>query len=115
VLRADNLTIFMPRLSKNLGASTSWNPKDLSRSVMGLLFLIKPLRPAVTVYYTKVDVQNSTFIHTVHFFFKVDLIKLLYLYTALTDWFFLTETECVYCAVRTESLKPSGYYMYHDV
>jgi hypothetical protein len=26
-------------LSKNLGASTSWNPKDLSRPVMGLLFV----------------------------------------------------------------------------
>jgi hypothetical protein len=32
---------------------------------------------------------------------------------------FITETECVYCAVRTESicthLKPSGYYMYRQV
>ena len=27
----------------------------------------------------------------------------LFPYTALTDWFFITETECVYCAVRTES------------
>jgi hypothetical protein len=26
-------------LSRNLGASTSWNPKDLSGSVMGLLYL----------------------------------------------------------------------------
>ena len=25
-------------------------------------------------------------------------------YTALTDWFFITEVESVYCAVRTESL-----------
>jgi hypothetical protein len=24
--------------------------------------------------------------------------------TALTDWFFIAETECVYCAVRTEHL-----------
>jgi hypothetical protein len=37
VRRADNLTTFMCRLSKNLGASTSWSPKDLSRPVMGLL------------------------------------------------------------------------------
>jgi hypothetical protein len=36
--RADNLTTFMCRLSINLGASTSWNPKGLSRPVMGLLF-----------------------------------------------------------------------------
>jgi hypothetical protein len=39
VRRADNLTTFMCRLSRNLGASTSWNPKDLSRPVMGLLNL----------------------------------------------------------------------------
>jgi hypothetical protein len=39
VRRADNLTIFMCRLSRNLGASTSWNPVGLSRPVMGLLFL----------------------------------------------------------------------------
>jgi hypothetical protein len=25
-------------------------------------------------------------------------------YTALTDWFFITETESAYCAVRTEYL-----------
>jgi hypothetical protein len=36
---ADNLTTFMCRLSRNLGASTSRNPKGLSRPVMGLLFL----------------------------------------------------------------------------
>jgi hypothetical protein len=39
VRRADNLTTFMCRLSRNLGASTSWNPVDLSRPVMGLLYL----------------------------------------------------------------------------
>jgi len=33
VLRADNLTTFMCQLSWNLGASTSWNPQGLSRSV----------------------------------------------------------------------------------
>jgi hypothetical protein len=32
-------TTFMCRLSSNLGASTSWNPLGLSRSVMGLLYL----------------------------------------------------------------------------
>jgi len=37
VRRADNLTTFMCRMSWNLGASTSWNPQDLSRPVMGLL------------------------------------------------------------------------------
>jgi hypothetical protein len=39
VRRADNLTTFMCRLSRNLGASNSWNPKGLSRPVMGLLYL----------------------------------------------------------------------------
>jgi hypothetical protein len=36
---ADNLTTFMCRLSINLGASTSWNPKGLSRPVIGLPYL----------------------------------------------------------------------------
>jgi hypothetical protein len=35
---ADNLTTFMCWLSWNLGASTHWNPQDLSRPVMGLLY-----------------------------------------------------------------------------
>jgi hypothetical protein len=39
VCRADNLTTFMCWFSWNLGASTSWNPMDLSRPVMGLLYL----------------------------------------------------------------------------
>jgi hypothetical protein len=39
VRRADNLTTFMGQLSRNLGAATSWNPKGLSRPVMGLLYL----------------------------------------------------------------------------
>jgi hypothetical protein len=41
VRRADNLTTFMCRLTRNLGASTSWNPKGLSRPVMGLLYLMQ--------------------------------------------------------------------------
>jgi hypothetical protein len=40
VRRADNLTTFMCRLSTNLGASNSWNPKGLSRRVMGLLCVL---------------------------------------------------------------------------
>jgi hypothetical protein len=38
VLRTDNLTTFMYWLSWNLGPSTSWNPQDLSRPVMRLLY-----------------------------------------------------------------------------
>jgi len=41
VRRADNLTTFVCRLSRNLGASTSWNPQGLSRPVMGLLYLVR--------------------------------------------------------------------------
>jgi hypothetical protein len=37
---ADNRTTFMCRLSRNLGASTSWNPQGLFRPVMGLLYLL---------------------------------------------------------------------------
>jgi hypothetical protein len=36
---ADKPITFMCRLSRNLGASTSWNPKGMSRPVMGLLYL----------------------------------------------------------------------------
>jgi hypothetical protein len=39
VRRSDNLTAFTCRLSWNLGTSISWNPKGLSRPVMGLLYL----------------------------------------------------------------------------
>ena len=38
VQRADNLTTFMCRLSRNVGASTSWNPQGPSRPLMGLLY-----------------------------------------------------------------------------
>ena len=37
--RADNLTTFMCRLSRNSGASTQWNAKGLSRAVAGKLYL----------------------------------------------------------------------------
>ena len=46
VRRADKLTTFICQLSWNLGASTSWNPQCLSRSVQGFLYLY--LLPAAT-------------------------------------------------------------------
>jgi hypothetical protein len=54
VRRTDNLTTFMCRLSRNLGASDSWNPKGLSRPVMGLLYLYLYLttKPKQDVLYT---------------------------------------------------------------
>ena len=36
VHRADNLTTLMCRLSLNLGASNSWNPQGLYRTVTGI-------------------------------------------------------------------------------
>jgi hypothetical protein len=36
---ADKLTAFVCRLSRNLGASTSWNSQGISRPVQGLLYL----------------------------------------------------------------------------
>jgi hypothetical protein len=44
VPRADNLTTFLCRLSRNSGASTSWNPKGLSRPVAGKLYLYVYIR-----------------------------------------------------------------------
>ena len=49
---ADNLTIFMCRMSLNLGASTSWNPQGLSRPVMGLL-----LTTVLTIWYEEKDTR----------------------------------------------------------
>jgi hypothetical protein len=40
VRRADNLTTFLCRFSRNYGASTSWNPEGLSRHVAGKLYLL---------------------------------------------------------------------------
>ena len=47
---ADNLTTFMCRLSRNSGASTSWNPKDLSRPVAGKLYLYLTLLHSLDIY-----------------------------------------------------------------
>jgi hypothetical protein len=61
--RTDNLTTFMCRLSRNLGVSTSWNPKGLSRPVMGLLSLISPRIEALHVY---AGSERLAFIMTEH-------------------------------------------------
>jgi hypothetical protein len=42
VRRANNLTAFKCRLSRNSGVSTSWNPKGLSKPVAGNLYLLLP-------------------------------------------------------------------------
>jgi hypothetical protein len=59
VRRADNLTTVMCRLSRNLGASTSWNPKGLSRPVMELLYLYTLIRVYRTTLHTFTQVYNE--------------------------------------------------------
>jgi hypothetical protein len=44
VRRTDNLTTFLCRLSRNSGASASWNPKGLSRPVASKLYLLQVYR-----------------------------------------------------------------------
>ena len=58
---ADNLTTFMCRLSWNLGASVSWNPQDLSRTVMGLFYLY--MRHCCTHTYTHTHTCTHTHTH----------------------------------------------------
>jgi hypothetical protein len=42
VRRTDNLTTFMRRLSGTMGASNSWNPLGLNKTVQGLFYLYVP-------------------------------------------------------------------------
>ena len=66
--RADNLTTFMFRLSRNLGVSTSWHPQGLSRPVQELLYLVP---------------HTCTSLASMFFFFhlKVSCCKLIALHT----------------------------------
>jgi hypothetical protein len=55
--RADNFTIFVCRVSLNLGASASWNTKVLSSPVKGLLYLYLYIGLSVSNAY-KIDQKN---------------------------------------------------------
>jgi len=57
VHRSDNLTTFMCRLSWNLGASTCWNPRVLSRPIMRFFFFFN-------IY--QFDVRGSVHHSTIH-------------------------------------------------
>jgi hypothetical protein len=48
--RADKLTTFMCQLSRNFGASTSWNPKGLSRPVTGKLYRYRKVLQILTEF-----------------------------------------------------------------
>jgi hypothetical protein len=67
VRKADNLTTFMGHLSKYLGALTSWNPRGLSRPVMGLLYLYEGLLACSLV---RVLSQTNT-VHLFKSFFNI--------------------------------------------
>jgi hypothetical protein len=58
---ADNLTTFMCRLSRNLGASTSWTPQGLSRPVMGLLYLFTIYMKTIFVHQFSDDLRKLRF------------------------------------------------------
>jgi hypothetical protein len=69
-------TTFICRLSRNLGASTSWNPLGLSRPVMGLPYLTSILRnipsfPLVDrlYFYGEIfclHIRGTIFLHTIN-------------------------------------------------
>jgi hypothetical protein len=54
-------TTFMCRLSRNLGASTSWNPLGLSRPVMGLLYLYLSRRTMIS-HLSQKSISTSTLV-----------------------------------------------------
>jgi hypothetical protein len=58
---ADNLTTFLCRLSRNLGASTSWIPQGLSRPVMGLLYLVIKLGVILDIKSTALERLDVSF------------------------------------------------------
>ena len=67
-----------------------------------------PLKPSGQYMYHQV--YHSAILHSAHTLCLCVLCgsqnkQPLFPYTTLTDWFFIIETECVYCAVRTGSLK----------
>ena len=55
--KADNLTTFGFRLTRNLGLLSSWNLEGLSRSVQGMLVLFH-LMTINILYYNNLSVIN---------------------------------------------------------
>jgi hypothetical protein len=60
VRMADNLPTFMCRLSRNLGASTSWNPLGLSRPVTGRTTLPFTILRYITIYYKIISFKTNS-------------------------------------------------------
>ena len=98
-----------------LAASNSWSPQGMSRPTQALPFYlnifilpcrVNPLRPSG--YVTHQHLQHYKTLHSAHELYFILLIDLsskqrLFHCTALTALFLITETQCVYCAVRVES------------
>jgi hypothetical protein len=73
-------------------------PRSLSKS------FFNNLKPSGLFAYRQVE--QSTILRSAHTMYLCVLCgsenkQPLFPYTALTDWVFITETDCVYCAVRT--------------
>jgi hypothetical protein len=58
VRRADNLITFMCRWPRNPGASASWNPKGLSRRVVGKLYVYLAFILYTCIYVAQVNLVN---------------------------------------------------------
>ena len=104
--RADNLTTSMCRLSRNSGASASWNPKGLSRPVAGKLYLFKliSLLKSSGQVYCKYR-QPTTYL----FFVCLSEQTASFALYSIQGFVFITEMESVYCAVRSGSLNIADY------
>ena len=66
--------------------------------------LISPGSLVVTTCAGKCSVQTFYILLIFTVFYDSENRQRLFPKTALNDWFFITETQFVYCAVRTESL-----------
>ena len=60
----------------------------------------------VTICTTSFNIHKLRSAHTVYLYVLCgsENKQRLFSYTALTDWFFITEAECVYCAVWAKSV-----------
>jgi len=98
VCRAANLNTFICRLSRNLGAPTSWNPQGLCRPVLGLLYL-HLLGSRQYVYFFFKFVLTPTFWHVSHANWVTKFIHSFHFYWDLHSGFSHGERK-LYCVVN---------------
>jgi hypothetical protein len=60
----------------------------------------------VTLYTTRFNIHKLYILFTerISFLYGSQNQQKLFPHTALTDWFFILQKECVYCTVQTKSL-----------